>query len=268
MPTAPPLEIPAMPARCRRESLLALVISLLPVLGVLSAWGAGRPGLAMLIFGVTFMIIAVGTVLPRCALFGPLVTRLPVEAAEAREVCLTIDDGPDPATTPVLLDLLDKHEARAVFFLIGDRARQHPELVAEIARRGHEIGNHSQTHPAGLFWLLRPWQLWREVAGCQETLRGLLGRAPVWFRPPVGHHNLFLAPILRALGLRMMIWNCRGFDGVEREISTILHHIERGLRPGAIILLHEGRSVSHVVLSATLEMVARKGFLIVLPKIS
>ena len=166
----------------------------------------------------------------------------------------------------IALDLLDKHGARAVFFLIGERARQHPGLVAEIARRGHEIGNHSQTHPAGCFWLLRPWQLWREVAGCQETLRVLLGRAPVWFRPPVGHHNLFLAPILRALGLRMMIWNCRGFDGVEREVSTILRHIERGLRPGSIILLHEGRSVSPVVLGATLEMVARKGLLIAFPK--
>ncbi len=266
MPTAPPPEIPAMPPRCRRESLWALGISLLPVLGVLSAWGAGRPGLAVLIFGVTFVIIAVGSVMPRCALFGPLMTKLPQQAAEAREVCLTIDDGPDPATTPALLDLLDKHGARAVFFLIGERARQHPGLVAEIARRGHEIGNHSQTHPAGCFWLLRPWQLWREVAGCQETLRVLLGRAPVWFRPPVGHHNLFLAPILRALGLRMMIWNCRGFDGVEREVSSILRHIERGLRPGSIILLHEGRSVSPVVLGATLEMVARKGLLIALPK--
>jgi peptidoglycan-N-acetylglucosamine deacetylase len=264
MADSSPTLIPTMPPHCHRESLWAFALSLVPAIAVILALISGHYGIAGFIFGSTFTIISIGAIVPRCSLFGPLITKLPTEA---KGVCLTIDDGPDPITTPALLDLLDEHQAKAVFFLIGDRAARHPGLVREIARRGHIIGNHSQTHPAGKFWMLRPWALWAEVAGCQETLRSILGQAPVWFRPPVGHHNLFLASILRALGLKMMIWNCRGFDGVQRDVPSILRSIERGLRPGAIILLHEARPVSADVLRGTLERVARKEFSIVLPEL-
>ncbi len=74
----------------------------------------------------------------------------------APAVCLTIDDGPDEADTPQLLDLLDRHQARAVFFLIGERAGRQPELVAEILRRGHAVGHHTQTHPVATFWCALP----------------------------------------------------------------------------------------------------------------
>jgi len=236
--------------------LRAFVLSLIPAIAVIVALLAGHYGIAGFIFGCTFTIISIGAVVPRCSLFGPLISKLPTGT---KGVCLTIDDGPDPNTTPVLLDLLEAHQAKALFFLIGDRAAKHPELVCEIARRGHVIGNHSQTHPAAKFWRLRPWALWREVAGCQQTLRGILGESPRWFRPPVGHHNLFLASILRTLGLTMMIWNCRGFDGVQRDASAILRTISRDLRPGAIILLHEGRPISAEVLRGTLELIHARG---------
>ena len=248
--------IPPMPPTCRRESRRTFVLSLLPAVGVVLALLAGYFSIAGFIFGTTFVIIGIGSVVPRCALFGPMVTRLP---AGTQGVCLTIDDGPDPSTTPALLALLDEHQAKAVFFLIGERAARHPELVREIARRGHVIGNHSQTHPSASFWILRPWALWREVAACQETLRGILGEAPLWFRPPVGHHNLFLASILRALGLTMMIWSCRGFDGVKRDVPAILHSIGQDLRPGAIVLLHEARPICAEVLRGTLEMIRERG---------
>ncbi len=251
---------PPMPAASRRESLRAFVLSLMPAIGVLLALLTGHFGIAGFIFGTTFVFIGFGSVVPRCAFFGPMITRLP---AGTSGVCLTIDDGPDATTTPALLDLLEAHQAKAVFFLIGDRAARHPELVREIARRGHVIGNHSQTHPSATFWMLRPWALWREVAGCQETLRGILGEAPLWFRPPVGHHNLFLASILRALGLTMMIWNCRGFDGVKRGVPAILRSIGQDLRPGAIILLHEARPICAEVLRGTLEMIHARGLEIV-----
>lgn len=253
-----------MPPTCQRESLRAFVLSLLPAIGVVVALALGHFSLAGFIFGTTFVIIGIGAVIPRCALFGPMITQLP---AGTSGVCLTIDDGPDPSTTPALLDLLDEFEAKAVFFLIGDRAAKHPELVREIARRGHIIGNHSQTHPAGKFWRLRPWALWREVAGCQETLRSILGEAPVWFRPPVGHHNLFLAPILRALGLSMMIWNCRGFDGVQQDVSAILRRIKHGLNLRAIILIHEGKSSSLDVIRKTLILISEKGYFTILPEL-
>jgi len=264
MADSSPTLIPTMPPHCHRESLWAFILSLVPAIAVILALILGHYGVAGFIFGSTFTIISIGAIVPRCSLFGPLITKLPMEA---KGVCLTIDDGPDPITTPALLDLLDEHQAKAVFFLIGDRAARHPGLVREIARRGHIIGNHSQTHPAGKFWGLRPWALWREVAGCQETLRSILGEAPVWFRPPVGHHNLFLAPILRALGLSMMIWNCRGFDGVQQDVSAILRRIKHGLNLRAIILLHEGKSSSLDVMRKTLMLISEKGYYTILPEL-
>jgi peptidoglycan/xylan/chitin deacetylase (PgdA/CDA1 family) len=245
-----------MPPSCRRESAVAFVLSLLPATGVIAALILGRPGMAAVIFGITFTVIGIGAVVPSCQWFGPHVSRL---ADGVRGVCLTIDDGPDPRTTPALLDILDEHQAKALFFLIGVKSLSHPELVREIERRGHAVGNHSQTHPAARFWSLRPWQLWREAAGCQESLRSILGWVPLWFRPPVGHHNFFLPPVLRALGLTMMIWNCRGFDGVRSDTRQILKVIARGLAPGAIVLLHDATPVSAEVLRGTLELIRSQG---------
>lgn len=252
--------IPPQPDSCRRQNHWRFILSLLPGTACVLLLITGHWLAAAAVFGLTFILIAIGTIIPRCALFGPLISALPDSS-----VCLSIDDGPDPETTPRLLDLLDQHQAKALFFLIGDRAMRHPELVREIARRGHGIGNHSQTHPAATFWRLRPQRMWAEVAGCQQTLTQILGSAPVWFRPPVGHHNLFLSPPLRALGLTMLIWNCRGFDAVERDVSLILRRIEKTLRPGAIILLHDLTPRCAEVLSGTLELIRQRGLHTTLP---
>jgi peptidoglycan/xylan/chitin deacetylase (PgdA/CDA1 family) len=108
--------------------------------------------------------------------------------------------------------------------------------------------------------------MWHEIAGCQQTLTTILGSAPVWFRPPVGHHNLFITPPLRALGLTMLIWNCRGFDAVERDVSLILRRIEKSLRPGAVILLHDLTPACAEVLSGTLDLIRQRGYTTGLPK--
>lgn len=263
MAASPPVPIPPMPPQCQRESLRAFVLSLFPAIGVVIALLTGHAVAAAMLFGITFTVIGIGSVTPRCTWFGPLISRLP---PGTKSVCLTLDDGPDPKTTPALLNLLDESQAKAVFFLIGERAQSHPDLVREIARRGHLIGNHSQTHPAACFWMLRPWQLWREVAICQQTLHSILGQAPVWFRPPVGHHNLFLASILRTLGLRMMIWNCRGFDGVERDVSLVIKRIKNSLHPGAIILLHDATPVCVEVLRQTMQALSEQRLMTCLPK--
>ena len=154
-------------------------------LAVRGQWAASAA-----VFLATFVVISIGTILPRVPLFGPLIIKLPDSQALRDEIWLTIDDGPDPATTPQMLDLLDQHGAKAAFFVIGAKAAQHPGLVQQMVQRGHTVGNHSQTHPSASFWRLRPGRLWREIAGCQETLRSILGSPPVWFRPPVARTGL------------------------------------------------------------------------------
>jgi len=259
--------IPAPPADCRRRSDWLFFLSLLPAAACVVLLLSGYGITAAIIFWSTFIVISIGTLVPQCAWFGPLVVRLSdKEARRQGRVWLTLDDGPDPATTPQILDLLDAHGALAGFFLIGEKARQHPELVREIARRGHLIGNHSQTHPVASFWALRPTRIWQEVAGCQETLTQILGTAPVWFRPPVGHHNLFLAPPLQALGLTLAMWDCRGYDGVEKNVPLILRRIAKDLRPGSIILLHDATSVCTEVLVGTLRLFQERGLKAGLPE--
>jgi peptidoglycan/xylan/chitin deacetylase (PgdA/CDA1 family) len=116
------------------------------------------------IAGFCFHIIAI---VPNNKLAGPIVTRF---RTSRREVWLTIDDGPDPQDTPKILDLLSKYQAHATFFLIGKRAAQHPELVREIIRQGHTLGNHTFTHPVASFWMAHSSRLGREIDHCGEVL--------------------------------------------------------------------------------------------------
>ncbi len=187
-------------------------------------------------------VLLYATLRPNNRIFGPITTGF--VPRNGNEVWLTIDDGPDRADTPRLLDLLDAHGARATFFVRGDRAREHPDLITEIVRRGHGLGNHTYHHPQATFWCLGPGRLRREIDGCNAVLRELTGQTPRLFRTPVGMVNPFVHGAAAACGLRLVGWSARGFDGVEARASdpaTVVRRIMETLRPGGIALLHEGR---------------------------
>ncbi len=189
-----------------------------------------------------------GVLNPSCQWLGPVYL-----TTENKEILITIDDGPDPHDTPVLLDLLDRHATKAIFFMIGDKVRAHPELAREVIRRGHEIGNHTLTHPAGSFWCAGPWRTRREIEGGQQIIEEITGKKPRLFRAPVGHRNLFTHPICAALGLEVMAWNRRGFDGVEKDPQKVLSRILPQLSNGDIVLLHEATPIAGEVLAAVLD---------------
>jgi peptidoglycan-N-acetylglucosamine deacetylase len=186
------------------------------------------------------LITAVG-LWPRSTWLGSNWTRLPQACAERYEFALTIDDGPDPAVTPQVLDLLDRHAARATFFCIGTRAERHPDLCREIVRRGHAIENHSQQH-RHTFSLLGPRGLERELQSSQEALTRVCGQRPLFFRAPAGLRNLFLDPVLARLSLQLASWSVRGFDTRVHDARRVSDRLLRGLRPGAILLLHDGHA--------------------------
>jgi len=224
------------------------------------AWG-WRIGLPLMMLSHAPFVAA--ALMPRARLYAPVLSRLPTSAPE---VWLTIDDGPSDDTLPIL-DLLDAHRARATFFLVGERAAARPELVAEIARRGHGIGNHSHSHPQAWFWALGPRRMAREVGEAQRTLAGLTGRSPRWFRSVVGMTNPFVAAPLKRHGLARVAWSARGFDAVRSDPARCAADIDCDLAPGAIILMHEGaphgRSVEMV--GAVLERIQARGYSTVLP---
>lgn len=205
-------------------------------------------------------------ILPSAQAFGPAVTSF---STGRREVWLTIDDGPDPASTPRVLELLSTHGARATFFLVGAQIEKHPELARRIAAQGHAIGNHTQSHPSTSFWRASPRQIASEIDRCVAAL--LLANAPFehYFRPPVGVRNPFLDPQLSARGLDLVLWNARGFDGGGRDPKAALARIARNIRPGSILVSHEGgvRAEQRLIfLELLLEHLHQEDYVCILPK--
>lgn len=246
----------------RRPHAWAWVAGLLHLAVALAWWQLGwRWGLPLLL--VLHLGFVWGTLRPGSRLFGPVRRDVP---AAGREVWLTIDDGPS-GDTAAILDLLDAHGAKATFFLVGERADARPELVRDIAARGHGIGNHSQTHPQARFWALGPRAMRREILDCQRALTAITGTPPRWFRAVVGHANPFVHAPLRDAGLARLAWSARGYDAVESDPARVSARIARDLRPGAVILLHEGaphgRSVE--IVGAVLEELRRRGWRAVVP---
>lgn len=178
---------------------------------------------------------------PRSQWLGPNWTRLPAAATARNEIALTIDDGPDPFVTPQVLELLDRYAAQATFFCIGEKAARHPDLCREIVRRGHAVENHSQHHRHH-FSLLGRSGITRELQAAQDTLTAITGQRPLFFRAPAGLRNPFLDPVLARLGLRLASWSARGFDTRTGDGERIKNKLLRGLRAGAILLLHDGNA--------------------------
>ncbi len=178
---------------------------------------------------------------PRSTWLGSNMRRLPPAAAERGEVSITIDDGPNPAVTPAVLDALDELGARATFFCIAHHAEQHPRLCREIVRRGHSVQNHSHRH-SHTFSLLGPRGFAREIAMAQDTLSQITGERPRFFRAPAGLRNPFLAKVLHDLELELVSWTRRGFDTVRSDPAKVLARLTRALAAGDILLLHDGNA--------------------------
>jgi peptidoglycan/xylan/chitin deacetylase (PgdA/CDA1 family) len=203
---------------------------------------------------------------PRGRVLGPNLLRLPAAAAARNEVSLTFDDGPDPEITPRVLELLDQHQAKASFFCVGEKAAAHPDLMREIARRDHSLENHSHRHShAFAFYGLS--RLKRDVQSVQTIIAGITGRAPRFFRAPMGLRSPLLDPVLAKCGLRYVSWTRRGFDAVGRDPERVLRRLTDGLAAGDILLLHDngfsrtrdGKPVVLAVLPVLLERINAKG---------
>ncbi|HXO43758.1 MAG TPA: polysaccharide deacetylase family protein [Thermoanaerobaculia bacterium] len=203
---------------------------------------------------------------PRSRLLGPNLCRFSGAAARRGEVALTFDDGPDPLVTPPVLDCLERYGVRATFFCIGRRAENHPELVAEMVRRGHRVENHSYSHPHA-FACYPPAAMRREVRRAQEALARAGGIRPRWFRAPAGFRGPLLERELAAAGLHLASWTRRGFDTVSRDPGRVAARLLKGAAGGDVLLLHDGSAARHrggapVVLAAlprVLDELARRG---------
>lgn len=149
-------------------------------------------------------------------------------------VALTFDDGPHPQYTPELLKILDKSNVKATFFLIGEEAQRHRDLVEKVFRAGHVIGNHSWNHPS--FTAITGKKRRRQILACQRAVAPFGQRI---FRPPWGNQSIGL--LLDAMILRYQIigWNLEVGDWWDKDSSRMANLLTSGIRPGRIILLHD-----------------------------
>lgn len=217
----------------------SIVLHLLAVMFLIAAPGHWRWALGAVLANHALLMLA--GLWPRSHGLGPNWTGLPEAATARNEIALTIDDGPDPLVTPQVLDILDRYAARATFFCIGEMALRSPDLCREIVSRGHDVENHSQHHRHH-FALLGRAGIMRELQAAQDTLTTITGRRPLFFRAPAGLRNPFLDPALARLGLRLASWSARGFDTRTGDAGRVRNRLLRGLKAGAILLLHDGNA--------------------------
>jgi peptidoglycan/xylan/chitin deacetylase (PgdA/CDA1 family) len=147
---------------------------------------------------------------------------------------LTFDDGPHPEYTPQLLNILDRYEVQATFFMVGQAAQKHPELVRQVAQAGHAIGNHSWDHPA--FPSIPRRERQKQISDCAQALVPYGQR---FFRPPYGAEDL--ASHLDALSLHYDVvgWSLDAEDWVEHDPEWMAEALTQGIQPGSIVLLHD-----------------------------
>jgi peptidoglycan/xylan/chitin deacetylase (PgdA/CDA1 family) len=151
-------------------------------------------------------------------------------------MALTFDDGPDPDTTPAILDVLARHRARATFFLIGRAAERYPAIVDDIVRSGHAIGHHTWDHVS--LPDLPPAERRSQVAHGAKTMPPE-GRR--FFRPPYGHLDLASWWTVRRLGHDVVAWSDHIRDWHDEDADTFAARLREVIRPGAIVLLHDAR---------------------------
>ena len=170
---------------------------------------------------------------PSAQLFGATLRR----TGNLSTMALTFDDGPNPAITPELLDLLERYKAHATFFLLGKHVRAFPELAKEISERGHTVGNHTETHPNLTF--LSPRRIVVELNRCDEAITSATGKAVRWMRPPYGFRGPQLDGVVRARsGLGLVMWSAMAYDWKPQPTERVIKRLRR-VRGGDIVLLHD-----------------------------
>ena len=183
-----------------------------------------------------YAVATIGVFFPRLEMYGPIVSRGP---AGRRSVALTFDDGPHPVTTRRILAVLGATRHRATFFMLGAKARRHPDVVREIHAAGHTLGVHGDSHDR--FHSFRmPWTVRDELLRAARAVEDATGVRPRFFRPPLGHTSLTTTRGARHAGMIIVGWSTRGFDGVRgRTPEAVVARVAHDVTDGAIVMLHD-----------------------------
>lgn len=158
--------------------------------------------------------------------------------ASSKKVALTFDDGPFPYYTGMILDILKKYDVRATFFVVGQMVKTYPHLARRIVEEGHEIANHSYSHPM-LNGLSRK-RAYSEIVNTHAVIKKVTGQVPKFFRPPYGSYQKTAYSIAEQNGYTIVLWSSDCRDWSKPGVQTIVNKVMWKIKPGDIVLLHDG----------------------------
>jgi peptidoglycan/xylan/chitin deacetylase (PgdA/CDA1 family) len=181
-------------------------------------------------------LAVVGVLVPQLEMFGNVVWHGP---RSRHAVALTFDDGPNPATTNQVLEILERAGVLATFFVVGEKVERHPEVVRAIVAAGHEVGVHGFRHDR-LYSFKSPRAVTEDLGRATAAVERAGGVRARWFRPPIGHVSPRTVNGAARAGLTLVAWSVRALDGLEgTRAERVIRRVSRGLTPGAIVLLHD-----------------------------
>ncbi len=200
-------------------------------------------------FWETHLVRSLSRIIPGCYVRDRL-------QGEQKTVVLTFEDGPDPSSTPQILDLLDQFQLPATFFLVGDKVAQYPELAIEILDRGHTLGNHTYYHLDA--WKTSTLRFVKDVSSCSRIINSVTGELPIWWRPPYGHATGKLVNWCRRHDIQTVLWDVAASDNSPNAtVQSVEKSILKKIRPGSILSLHDNSQAARVTPAALQETLPR-----------
>lgn len=174
-------------------------------------------------------------------------------------IAMTFDDGPSEKLTPKLLDLLAAHHIKATFFVIGENVAEHPEILARAAREGHEIGNHSWSHP--YLGKMSDDGVRREMRRTDDVIKETIGTRPTLMRPPYGSLSVRQKRLVHdEFGYQIILWDVDPLDWKRPGPTVVCNRILKETRAGSIVLSHDIHPGTIEAMPATLSQLEAKGF--------
>ncbi|PYK80041.1 MAG: polysaccharide deacetylase family protein [Verrucomicrobia bacterium] len=227
------------------------------------------PGLMLRKFSALFFLIPATTLWAQQPSPSPTKTKTPPKPepkitissvrVDGPYIALTFDDGPHQKLTPRLLDLLAEHHIHVTFFVIGENAAEHPEILQRAVREGHEIGNHTWSHPN--LAKMTDENVRSQIQRTEEAIRSAIGSQPTLFRPPYGsvtaHQKRFIHD---ELGYEIILWEVDPLDWKNPGPNVVSSRILKETRPGSIVLAHDIHAQTIQAMPATLTELEAKGF--------
>lgn len=189
--------------------------------------------------------------------------KLPIYSVDMKDkkVAISFDCAWGNEHTKPILDILDQYDVKTTFFMVQFWAEKFPEDVTEIHRRGHEIGNHSSTHPN--MTKLSAEAMEKELKGAQDSIEKIIGERPTVFRPPFGAYNNSVIETCEANGYQVIQWDVDSLDWKDITTEQIVERVTRNVKPGSIVLFHNNATHVEEYLPAILSKLKEEGYTIV-----